>query len=447
MLDIVRIIALATQRGPMVVTLENILDPGNMSLAMQRVIANKGSAGVDGMDVSQLEEFMNRFHSVLSYSILRGNYTPRPVRRVFIPKDTPGEVRGLGIPTVIDRLVQQAIAQVLSEFYEPLFSDSSHGFRPNRGCYTALDQCLEHANNGLRWIVDVDLRKFFDTVNHDKLMQVLSEQIKDGRVISLISKFLRAPVREKGKDIVNTAGTPQGGPVSPVLANIILNELDKELEKRQHKFVRYADDLMIFCGSKAAAERTLESIRGYIEGKLFLKVNESKTKVCYITSGLKYLGFCFYFKRYKKQTIISIAPHAKTKAKLKLALRRLTGRSSGKAMDIIRRKLKTYANGWIAYFAKGEMSMFIKEIGGWLRRRIRQIYWKQWKRVRTRYKMLRYLKVSHSQAYQWANTRLSYWRVAGSWILHTTLTNLFLLKEGGICPEALYMRRREKLYG
>lgn len=232
------------------VTLEAILESANLNQAWKRVVANKGSAGVDGMEVGDLRAHLFEQGPELVQSIKAGKYKPQPVLRVLIPKEEKGKFRPLGIPTAIDRWVQQAVQQKLSEEYEKVFSESSHGFRPNRSCQTAVEQCLKLANEGYVWVVDLDLVKFFDTVNHSKLLQLLSERIKDGRVISLIHKFLRAPVLEDGKSSPNTIGTPQGGPISPILANIMLNELDKKLEERGHPFVRYADDMMIFCKSR-----------------------------------------------------------------------------------------------------------------------------------------------------------------------------------------------------
>lgn len=425
------------------VTLEAILEGENLRRAYAQVVANKGSAGVDGMEVSQLADYFAENPYALTEALKQGKYKPQAVLRVLIPKEEKGKMRPLGIPTVIDRFVQQAVAQVVSQDYEEVFSDNSHGFRPNRGCHTAIEQCLKLANEGYEWVVDLDLAKFFDTVNHSKLLQVLSERIKDGRVISLIHKFLRAPVREGKKETVNSLGTPQGGCISPVLANVLLNELDHKLEERKHQFVRYADDMMIFCKSERAALRTLETIRPYIEGKLFLKINEQKTKVCRITDpNLKFLGYGFYKQTYRDGTPPKIKgrPHEKSKIKFKQKLKLVTRRNRGQSLDAYRRQLAPIVRGWVNYFKLGAMKMFLQRTSEWLRRRIRQIYWKQWKKVSMRYRALMKLGLSKQKAWEYANTRKAYWRIANSWILHTTLKKDFLDRMGWICPDSYYAK-------
>lgn len=290
------------------VTLETILDRSNLLKAYKQVKANRGSPGVDGMTVDDLWGYLFAHTDEIAQAVKARKYEPQPVRRVMIPKEEKGQFRPLGIPTAKDRVIQQAIAQKLSEEYEPVFSDHSHGFRPYRSCQSAIDEALDHANQGYVWVVDLDLSKFFDTVNHSKLLQLLSERIEDGGVISLIHKFLRAPIQEGDRIIPCEIGTPQGGPVSPVLANILLNELDHELERRGHRFVRYADDMMIFCKSRKAAERTLQNIKPYIENKLFFKLNEQKTKICTITDPeLEFLGFGFW----RSKDGVKTRPHQK----------------------------------------------------------------------------------------------------------------------------------------
>ena len=344
----------------------------------------------------------------------------------------------------MDRLVQQAVQQKLSEEYETVFSDSSHGFRPHRSCQTAIEQYLELANEGYVWVIDLDLAKFFDTVNHSKLLQLLSERIKDGRVISLIHKFLRASVVEDGKTTPNTIGTPQGGPISPTLANIMLNELDKKLEERGHPFVRYADDMMIFCKSRKSAERTLANIKPFIEKKLFLKLNEDKTKIRYIGStDVKFLGFGFYPD---KEGQIKARPHQKSKDKCVKRLKEITSRNRGQSLKAFRKQLSEFVRGWVNYFLKSDMIGFVQETDQWLRRRIRQIYWKQWKKNRTKYKALKWLGVSPSVAWQHANSRKSYWHIAKSWILAKTLTNRFLQEMGWVCLGDVYKKRNQGCY-
>lgn len=417
------------------VTLEAILDRNNLNRAYKQVKENKGGAGVDGMTVDKLLDHL-RTHAVeIVEAVKAGRYTPQPVRRVMIPKEEKGKYRPLGIPTAVDRVIQQAIAQRLSEEYEPVFSTHSHGFRPSRSCQTAINEALEIVNQGYAWVVDLDLSKFFDTVNHSKLLQLLSDRIGDGRVISLIHKILRAPIQEGDKITACEIGTPQGGPVSPVLANVMLNELDHELERRGHRFVRYADDMMIFCKSRKAAERTLRHLKPYVEGKLFLKLNEQKTKICTITDPeLKFLGFGFWSSR----GVVKARPHQKSKLKCKQRLKAITSRNRGKSFEAYRRELKAFVLGWINYFRASSMKIFVSETDRWLRRRIRQLYWKQWKKVKTKFAALRKLGVSKGQAWEWANTRKSYWHTANSQILATTLTNAKLRNLGWTCLGDVY---------
>ena len=415
------------------VSLEAILERNNLNRAYKQVKANKGGPGVDGMTVEDLLDYLREHAVEIVESVKAGKYNPQPVRRVMIPKEEKGKFRPLGIPTAVDRVIQQAIAQKLGEEYEPVFSTHSHGFRPSRSCKSAIYEALEIANQGYVWVVDLDLSKFFDTVNHSKLLQLLSDKLGDGRVVSLIHKILRAPIQEGDKITPCEIGTPQGGPVSPVLANIMLNELDHELERRGHRFVRYADDMMIFCKSRKAAERTREHLKPYVEGKLFL--NEQKTKICRITDPeLKFLGFGFWISR----GTVKARPHQKSKAKCKQRLRALTSRSRGQSLDTFRKELKAFVRGWVNYFRFSSMSNFVRDTDEWLRRRIRQIYWKQWKRVRTRFAALKKLGVPKGKAWEWANTRKSYWHIANSWILSTTLTNATLRKLGWTCLGDVY---------
>ena len=421
------------------VTLENILSPGNTKQAMLRVIENKGSPGVDGMEVTDLRLFLHKHWDGLKEDIMAGRYVPMPVRRVYIPKEgSRTEKRPLGIPTVYDRFVQQAVAQVLTEYYDPLFSPNSHAYRPGRGCQTAIHQLLEYAKEGYEWVVDLDLRKFFDSVNHSKLVQVLSERIKDGRVISLIHKMLRAPILENGKLSPCTMGTPQGGSVSPVLSNILLNEFDQELARRGHRFVRYADDCLILCRSRKAAIRTLSSVKRFLENKLFLKLNDEKTKICCITSHqLKYLGFGFM--RNSNTNRIEPVTHEKSQARCIRRLREITRRNQGKSLDAYREALRSFVRGWVAYYQISHMKTFVRRTDSWLRHRIRQIYWKMWKKVSTRFNRLLELGIRREKAWEWANTRKGYWRISASPILHSALGNDFLKEEGWTCLGDIYM--------
>ena len=398
--------------------LEQIVDRDNLNRAFKRVKSNKGAHGIDGMKVDELLQYLKETGSQLRQSILDGKYRPNPVRRVEIPKEDGKKKRKLGIPTVVDRLVQQAISQVLTPIFEKQFSDNSYGFRPGRSAHQAIRKSQDNIDEGYRYVVDMDLEKYFDTVNQSKLIEVLSRTIKDGRLISLIHKYLRAGVIVKHSYEETEVGVPQGGPLSPILSNIMLNELDKELERRGHRFVRYADDLLIFCKSRRSAQRTLENILPFIEKKLFLKVNREKTVVGY-AGKVKFLGFGFY--RYKGKTRIRI--HPKSVAKMKSKIKELTSRSNGISNELRAMRLRRYIMGWINYFKIADMKQLLSVTDEWMRRRIRMIYWKQWKRVRTRFKMLQSLGVHKQKAWEYANTRKGYWRTSHSPILSKSLRN------------------------
>lgn len=398
--------------------LEQIVDRDNLNRAFKRVKSNKGAHGIDGMKVDELLQYLKETGSQLRQSILDGKYRPNPVRRVEIPKEDGKKKRKLGIPTVVDRLVQQAISQVLTPIFEKQFSDNSYGFRPGRSAHQAIRKSQDNIDEGYRYVVDMDLEKYFDTVNQSKLIEVLSRTIKDGRLISLIHKYLRAGVIVKHSYEETEVGVPQGGPLSPILSNIMLNELDKELERRGHRFVRYADDLLIFCKSKRSAQRTLENILPFIEKKLFLKVNREKTVVGY-AGKVKFLGFGFY--RYKGKTRIRI--HPKSVAKMKSKIKELTSRGNGISNELRAMRLRRYIMGWINYFKIADMKQLLSVTDEWMRRRIRMIYWKQWKRVRTKFKMLQSLGVHKQKAWEYANTRKGYWRTSHSPILSKSLRN------------------------
>ncbi len=397
--------------------LEEILNAENLNRAYKQVMRNKGAGGIDGMQVDELLPFLREHKKELIESLRDGKYRPKPVRRVEIPKEN-GKTRKLGIPTVVDRLIQQAITQVLSPIFEKQFSDNSYGFRPNRSAHDALRRCQEHITNGYKYVVDMDLEKYFDTVNQSKLIQILSETIKDGRVISLIHKFLKAGVMVGGMFEESPEGVPQGGPLSPLLGNIMLNECDHELERRGHRFVRYADDMMIFCKSKKAARRTLDHILPYIEGKLFLRVNREKTKVSHV-NYVKYLGYSFYIYRGEGRLRI----HPKSIQKLKDKIREVTGRSNGMGIEQRRTKVNQVVRGWINYFKLADAKSLLMKLDEWLRSRIRMVTWKRWKKIRTRFENLKKLGVSEEQAWMWANTRKGYWRTAHSPILTKALSN------------------------
>ena len=404
--------------------LEQILAGENLNLAYKQVKRNKGAGGIDGMQVDELLPFLRENRKELLQSLRDGKYRPQPVRRVDIPKDN-GKTRKLGIPTVADRLIQQAICQVLTPIFEEQFSDNSFGFRPKRSAHDALKRCQTNITEGYRYVVDMDLEKYFDTVNQSKLIQILSETIKDGRVISLIHKFLNAGVMVKGAFEKSPEGVPQGGPLSPLLGNIMLNECDKELEKRGHRFVRYADDLMVFCKSKKAAQRTLEHTLPFIEEKLFLKVNREKTKVAHV-NYVKYLGYSFYIYRGEGKLRI----HPKSIQKLKDKIREVTGRSNGMGIQERKDRLNQVVRGWTNYFKLADAKNILKALDEWLRSRIRMVTWKRWKKIRTRYTNLKRAGLDEEQAWMWANTRKGYWRTAHSPILSRVLSNDLIRRAG-----------------
>ncbi len=405
--------------------LEQILSPSNLNQAYKRVRSNKGSGGVDKMGVESLKDYLVMNKDQLIQSILDGSYRPNPVRRVEIPKEK-GK-RSLGIPTVVDRVIQQAIAQVLTPVYEKQFSSSSYGFRPGRSAHQALNKCRSYITDGYKYAVDMDLEKFFDTVNQSKLIEVLSRTVKDGRVVSLIHKYLNAGVVIRNKFEETSMGVPQGGPLSPLLSNVMLNELDKELEKRGHPFVRYADDLVIFCKSKRSAERTLANIVPYIENRLFLKVNREKTTTAYI-QGIKFLGYSFYVMKGEGRLRV----HPKSIAKMKGRIRTLTSRSNGWGYARRKEALRQYITGWVNYFKLADMKTLLRGVDMWYRSRLRMVIWKQWKRIRTRGRNLMKLGILLNQAWEYANTRKGYWHTAKSPILTTSVTSDRLNQAGYI---------------
>lgn len=395
--------------------LERILSPSNLNAAYLQVKRNGGAAGIDKMDCDRLLGYLIEHGEELKERIRQRTYRPNPVRRVEIPKDNGGK-RQLGIPTVVDRMFQQAIAQVLSPIYERQFSEGSYGFRPKRGGKKALIATTKIVERGYHYAVDIDLERFFDTVSHAKLIEILQRTVKDDAVISLIHRYLNAGVMKDGKYEPSEEGTPQGGPLSPLLANIILNELDEELERRGHPFVRYADDGLIFCRSKRAAERAKESITKFIEGHLKLKVNREKTEVAHI-GRLKFLGHGFYICNGKCRLRL----HQKTEAKLRRRLKAITSRSNGMGYAKRKATLRQYLRGWTEYYNLADMGNKVKEIDQWLRRRIRMCIWKSWKRTKTRVHNLIRCGIDKQKAYEWGNTSKGYWRIADSWILTRAL--------------------------
>ena len=420
--------------------LEAILDRDNLNKAYKRVKRNHGAAGVDGMAVEEALPWLKEHKGELLQTIREGRYMPNPVRRKEIPKPDGG-VRKLGIPTVVDRIIQQAIAQKLQNIWEPLFSDSSYGYRPKRRAQQAIQQAKKYAEQGYRYVVSVDLSKYFDTLNHEVLMNLLHRQIRDGRVLRLIKKYLKSGVLENGIVCETEEGSPQGGPLSPMLANIYLNEFDWEMESRKVRMVRYADDIVVFARSKRAAERLLESSRRYLEGRLKLRMNRDKSKVTSIVAQkkFKFLGFCLG----KNGKGIYIRVHEKSLKKAKEKLKLLTKRSRGRNVRAVMQEVKVFIRGWLGYFRVADMKRTMQRWDEWLRRRIRMYIWKQWKRPKTKVANLRKLGIPPERAYQWGNSRRGYWRMAGSPVLTCSITNERLAAAGYFsilnCYESLHL--------
>lgn len=405
--------------------MSRILSPGNLNRAYLQVVRNKGVGGVDKMECKQLLSYLRQHKTELVESIRTGKYKPNPVRRAEIPKAN-GKTRLLGIPTVVDRMIQHAIGQVLSPVYE-------RQFRPKRSGHGALLQVCRYASEGYKYAVGIDLARFFDTVNHSLLLRILSRTIKDGRVISLIHKYLTSGIKIGTHYEPSIEGTPQGGPLSPLLGNIMLNGLDKELERRGHRFVRYADDSMILCKSKRSAERVCASITEFVEKKLHLIVNREKTEVGYIR-GMKYLGHSFHITKGKCRLCV----HRKTKDKFKRTLKSLTGRSNGMGYARRKEKLRQTLRGWLEYFKYADMKNMLIPLGRWYRRRIRMCIWKSWKKTKTRYVNLQKCGIPRGKAWEWANTRKGCRRISNSPILGIALRDELLIQAGYPLLEPLY---------
>lgn len=395
----------------------------NMQTALKRVESNKGAAGMDGMKVTDLRGYLKAHWLEVRAILESGKYQPSPVRRVEIPKPDGG-VRQLGIPTVLDRLIQQAIAQVLTPMFEAEFSPHSYGFRPGRSAHQAVQQSQEYIRQGYEWVADIDLEKYFDRVNHDMLMARVARVVKDKRVLKLIRAYLESGVMVNGVVMDTEEGTPQGGPLSPLLSNIMLTDLDRELEKRGHKFVRYADDCNIYVKTERAGERVLKSVKQYLEKKLKLKVNPKKSKVERATRA-KFLGFSFW-KR-KGEVFVRLA--YRTKERFAEKIRRLTKRTrSGKMEDIVS-EINRYTRGWLGYFRLATTPSVYQELDEWIRRRLRQMQWKRWKRGTTRYRELVRLGVPRERA-ALGTVGTSPWRMSHSPIIHEALSNAFWRNTG-----------------
>ena len=401
--------------------METICERQNMRSALQRVRANKGAPGIDGMTVDQLPSYLRRHWPKIRADLLAGTYQPLPVRRKEIPKPTGG-VRLLGIPTALDRLVQQAMGQVLQQIWDPGFSDSSFGFRPGRNQHKAIRRAQAFVEEGYRYVVDLDISKFFDRVNHDRLVSRLATKVHDKRVLKLVRRFLTAGVLTGGLVEPSVEGTPQGGPLSPLLSNIVLDELDKELERRGLRFVRYADDAIIFVRSKRAAERMMESVSRFISRRLRLKINPDKSRITH-PWWMCYLGFSFISRR--GDTRIRI--HSKSIKRFKEQVRKLTGRSCGLSISQVIERLNLYLRGWWGYFGITQSLPNLRSLHYWILRRLRAIQWKYWKNPRTRVRELEKRKIPHLKALFCGCSRKGPWRMSKvKWVLFAMPKSYFL---------------------
>lgn len=424
-----------------------ILSDENLNEAIRRVKSHKGAAGVDKMKVYEIDEYFEKNKESIKQSILEKKYKPQPVKRVYIPKSN-GKQRPLGIPTVMDRVIQQAIAQVLTQIYDSQFSDNSFGFRPNRSAHDAMERTLEYLNEGYEWVIDLDIEAYFDTVNHDKLISILREKVNDSTTLHLIRKFLQAGIMEKGLVKPNILGVSQGSPLSPILSNIYLDKFDKELEERGLRFSRYADDSNIFVKSEMSANRVMKSVTSWLERKLFLKVNASKTKVVRPTKS-NFLGFT-YFKTSSKW---ECSPNSKSKMKFydkcrkELIRKKCISKSNAETFTRINQIIR----GWINYFRIGKMKVFIDKFGQWLRHKIRVIIIKQWKKPMKIWKSLQMLnrklpyKFSDEQIYSVANSRLGWYKRANGNVVNLLLNaDILAIRKGNrpglVNPLEYYLR-------
>ncbi|MCH1939148.1 group II intron reverse transcriptase/maturase [Holdemania massiliensis] len=413
--------------------MEKILSEENLQKAIKKVKQNKGAPGMDKMTVQEVEQGFGQYQEEIVSLIMNKQYRPMPVKRVYIPKPN-GKQRPLGIPTVVDRVIQQAILQELTKIYEPIFSEHSFGFRPRRSAHMAMEEVLNNLNDEYEWIVDLDIEKFFDTVNHDKLISILRENVNDATTLHLIRAYLRAGVLEDGLVKSTTVGTPQGGPISVILSNIYLDKLDKELESRNLKFVRYADDCMIFVKSEMSANRVMKSVTSWLERKLFLKVSATKTKVVRPTKG-QFLGFTFYKNGQDWKCVPTKDRKKRLYSKIKTLMKRKHAISRPLAVTFA--KVNQTVRGWINYFKIGSIKMFLDEFGQWLRHKVRCIIIKQWKKPKTIYRNLMKLnivskcKFSEEDIYKCANTRLGWYKRSGMNIVNFTLSPKVLgIKKG-----------------
>jgi RNA-directed DNA polymerase len=409
--------------------IKEILSKANLTKAYKQVVSNKGSAGVDKMKVTDLKPYLQKHWGALKPQIEKGLYSPQLVKGIEIPKPNGGK-RLLGIPTVMDRMLQQAIQQVLSEVYEPEFSWFSFGFRTGKSAHQAVKQALLYINSGYQHIIDLDLKTFFDVVNHDILMSLLQRKVTDPVVMKLIRKFLQSGIMIDGMVHPRESGTPQGSPLSPLLSNIILNEFDKELAKRGLRFVRYADDCSIFVKSERAARRVLISITKFLEGKLKLKVNPEKTKICRpVNSALLGYGFVPIYKKGEKGQY-QLVTGDKAFTKLKTRIKEVTRKTSPKTFDEMIASLNSVVRGWVNYFQLSSMWAKLRDLDSWIKSRIRYFIWKKWKKPNRRMRAYIQLGRNKGDAYAWSRSRLGGWRIAQSPIMTTTVTNERLEQRG-----------------
>lgn len=416
--------------------MEQILSRENLQAAIKKVEANKGAAGVDGVTTRQLREYVQKHWPEIKPKLQEGTYKPSPVRKVEIPKPEGG-VRILGIPTVIDRLIQQAILQVLTPLFDPGFSPHSYGFRPGKRGHDAVRQARKYIEGGYGIVVDIDLEKFFDRINHDILMSRVARKVKDKKVLKLIRSYLNSGIMVEGIRVRMEEGAPQGGPLSPLLANILLDDLDKELERRGLRFCRYADDCNIYVKTKRAGERVKQSITRYLEKKLRLKVNEGKSAVDRPWKR-KFLGFSFY-----KQKAIKVRIAPKSLKRLKDRIREITNPTWSISMNERIQRLNQYLTGWIGYYALADTPSVLEGLEEWIRRRLRLCLWLQWKRVRTRIRELKALGLKKSQAEEIANTRKGAWRTSKTPHLHKALGNAYWQSQGLMSLTQRYSQLRQ----
>jgi len=398
---------------------ESFLSRDNLARALRRVEQNAGAAGIDGMGTDELRRWLHVHWPDVRAQLDAGTYRPQPVRRVMIPK-LSGGTRALGVPTALDRLIQQALLQVLTPVFDPHFHEASFGFRPGRSAHGAVEAARQSVQDGAAWVVDVDLDAFFDRVQHDGLMARVARRVEDKQVLRLVRCFLAAGVMADGVRQPSVEGTPQGSPLSPLLGNVMLDDLDWELDRRGHRFVRYADDLMVYVRSERAGQRVIESIAQYVERRLKLRVNRKKSAVDRATKR-PFLGFGFFYR--DGQVKVRVDPNARTRAKERL--RKLTSRRWGISMERRIQAINRFTVGWTAYFAYADTPSPFADLDEWLRRRLRQVRWKEWKRYQTRRRNLRALGIPERAAREWAGSRKGYWRIAGSAVLHRALPNAY----------------------